>query len=84
MDKNSMNKKQNLQVLVTRDAANPSRFLAEVKPSDGTAKSRRHVGSRIEVTRFADEHGADMKAIVWNGLFDHLPDHNPQRATAQQ
>lgn len=79
-----MNKSKHMQILVTKDAANPSRFMAEVKPSNGTNKSRRQVGSRMDVTRFAGEHGVDAAGIEWNGLFDHLPEHKAQAATARK
>ncbi len=79
-----MDTNKNMQVIVSKDASAPSRFMAEVKPSDGTPKSRRQVRSQIEVTRFASEHGVDKMRIEWNGLLDLLPEHQPQAATAQK
>ena len=82
-----MNKNQNKPaqaIVVTEDHADPARLVVELKPSDGSPKSRRPVHGQDEVLRFAREHGVDEKAIDWSGLQDRLPARKDKAAAAQR
>ncbi|MFC8451598.1 hypothetical protein [Kitasatospora sp. NPDC057223] len=84
MNKNKSNNKTARLIVVTEDHADPARLVVELKPSDGSPKSRRPVHGQDEVVRFAREHGADEKAIDWNGLQDRLPSHKAKAAATQR
>ncbi|WP_457034127.1 hypothetical protein [Kitasatospora sp. P5_F3] len=82
-----MNKNKNKpaqKIVVTEDHSDPARLVVELKPSDGSPKSRRPVHGQDEVLRFAREHGADEKTIDWNGLQDRLPARKANAAATQQ
>lgn len=80
-----MNKNKNAQtIVVNQDSSDPTRLVVEVRPSDGSPKSRRQVRGQDEVLRFAREHGVDEKTIDWNGLQDRLPAHKAQAAASQR
>ncbi|WP_329500553.1 hypothetical protein [Kitasatospora herbaricolor] len=84
MNKNKNKNKPARTIVVTEDHADPARLVVELRPSDGSPKSRRPVHAQDEVLRFAREHAVAEKTIDWNGLQDRLPAHKAKAAATQR